>query len=228
MLVPLSGTNIPKKDKMDCCQFKLQFHLNGILDMKENLRENLKFVLVLIGILWLVWLIDVVNSSIHLLPNIKQYGIIPREPGGLIGIVLSPFLHANFNHLMANTVPLFVLGITTVIFYPKTFLPAMLIIVLLGGALVWVFAGLFTPTSHVQVHIGASGLIFGLIGFLLASGLFRFNFLSILISVIIAVVYGGTILYGVLPGQKGVSWQGHLFGALAGGVAAFALRKKSG
>jgi len=175
-----------------------------------------KFTLVagLIAVIWIVFIIDLILPI-----ALNSYGIVPRTTGGLVGIITSPFLHGGWGHILSNTVPLFFLSLTLVFFYEKSAIPAIALIVLLGGAMVWGF-------GRFANHIGASGLIFGLMGFLLMIGIFRRDFKSILISVIIFLTYGGSMLFGILPGQRGISWEGHLFGAIAGGITAFLFRKE--
>ena len=167
------------------------------------------FALGVVGLLWFIELID------YILPaNLDVLGIIPRETRGLKGIVLSPFLHGGWKHLISNSVPLLVLLTTVLTFYKKVWLQVTIFSALIGGVAVWAFARTGT------VHIGASGVIFSLITFLLASGVFRKNIKAILIALVILFLYGGA-LWGVIPGQEGISWEGHLFGAIAGIILAW-------
>ena len=152
--------------------------------------------------------------------NIKQFGIRPRTVNGLAGIIFSPFLHLNWAHLISNTIPLLILVFVILQFYNKLFLKVSIFSILVGGFAVWLFGRSGTN------HIGASGVIFAYIGFLLFSGIFRRSLKSILIAVVIIILYGGALLRGIIPGQQGVSWEGHLFGAVAGTLAAWIYRKK--
>ena len=127
-----------------------------------------------------------------------------------------PFLHGSLTHAAANTVPLAVLGGLLAATAGPVALTSSALIVLLSGVAVWLFGG-------AGVHVGASGLIFGWFGFLVARGAVEKRPGPMLVSVAVALVYG-TMIFGVLPGQPGVSWESHLFGALAGAVAAFVLR----
>ena len=160
-----------------------------------------------VGILWLVYFIDMVFPG-----SFNEHGIVPRTREGFWGIFFAPFLHANFQHLLSNSGPLLVLTFVLLVFYENLAFQVWTTSIFLGGFLVWIF-------GREATHIGASGLIFSLIGFLLGSGLFRGSFKSLFIAVAIFFLYGG-ILWGVLPNQEGVSWEGHLFGAIAGVILA--------
>ncbi len=148
-----------------------------------------------------------------------QFGIVPRTTDGLIGILVAPFLHANLNHLIANTVPFLLFGWLVMLRDRRHFLPVTLYSMLGAGLLAW---SIGAPNS---VHVGASGVVFGFLGFLLLSGWYAQSFASIAISVLVAVVWGGTVM-GVLPGTPGVSWQGHLGGFIGGVLAARRYRVK--
>ncbi len=148
-----------------------------------------------------------------------QFGIVPRTTDGLIGILVAPFLHADLNHLMANTVPFLLFGWLVMLRDRRHFLPVTLYSMLGAGLLAWAIGA---PGS---VHVGASGVVFGFLGFLLLSGWYARSFASIALSVLVAVVWGGTVL-GVLPGTPGVSWQGHLGGFIGGVLAARRYRVK--
>ena len=179
------------------------------LSMLKRLEPVFLFVGILYGILLVDWALPI---------KINAFGIIPRTQSGLIGIVSAPFLHANLSHLVSNTFPLIAMLITLVVFYEKKVVKVILGVVLLSGILVWCF-------GREANHIGASGLIYGLAGFLIANGIIERKVLSIVISVIIAITYGG-LIYGVLPTRPDVSWEGHLFGAISGVVMSYFLGKK--
>ncbi len=151
--------------------------------------------------------------------GLLQFGIIPRTTNGLLGILVAPFLHANLNHLIANTIPFLLFGWLVMLRDRRHFLPVTLYSMLGAGLLAW---SLGAPGS---VHVGASGVVFGFLGFLLLSGWYARSFASIAISVLVAVVWGGTVA-GVLPGTPGVSWQGHLGGFIGGVLAARRYRVK--
>ncbi|MEA3208082.1 MAG: hypothetical protein QOE70_1139 [Chthoniobacter sp.] len=178
----------------------------------HSLLESIKdHVLLLFGLLGLMWAVEILD----LLPFIQldRYGIHPRSVSGLPGIVLAPFLHVGFRHLMVNSIPFVVLGGIVLLGGLKVFWRVTAFVTLAGGLGVWLFAGKFTN------HLGASGLIFGYLGFLLARGLFEKSLPWVLVACGVLVVYGGCLI-GVLPLHAGVSWQGHLFGFLAGVGAA--------
>ena len=141
------------------------------------------------------------------------YGIIPREAIGLRGILFAPFIHGDFEHLIANTVPFLTLGWLVMLQRTSDFFIVTAWTMLVGGTGVWLFGA---PRS---VHIGASILIFGYLGFLLFRGYFQRNMPSIVLSIAVATIYG-SLVWGVLPSQPGVSWEGHLFGFIGGAIAA--------
>ena len=142
-----------------------------------------------------------------------KFGIIPRTTDGLIGILVAPFLHANLNHLVANTVPFLLFGWLVMLRDRRHFAVVTLLAMLGSGLLSWTLGA---PNS---IHIGASGVVFGYFGFLLLAGWYARSAGSIAISLLVGVLWGGTVL-GVLPGTPGISWQGHLGGFLGGVLAA--------
>lgn len=178
------------------------------LKQKTVLKE-FKILLIAITIFWAVEIVDLLVFN----GGLDQYGIQPYSIIGLRGIVFAPFLHGGFPHLMANTIPFLTLGWLTMIQATKDFFVASIMSALIGGAGVWLFG------SPQSVHIGASILIYGYLGFLLLRGYFQKNFPSIALSIFVAIAYGGFI-WGVFPSQMGVSWQGHLFGFIGGAIAA--------
>lgn len=158
--------------------------------------------------------------------RLDDNGIRPLETDGLWGVVVAPLLHANWAHLIANTGPALVLGFLMTLAGLARFLWATAIVWVLGGLGTWLIGNIGAPTYRgmpVETnHIGASGLIFGWLTFLLVFGFFTRRVWQIVVGVIVLFVYGG-ILLGVLPGTLGVSWQGHLCGAVAGVLAAYLL-----
>jgi len=171
------------------------------------MKKNLSWIL---GLVALVWAVEVVNWTVD--HQLSRFGILPRRVDGLVGIPLSPLLHGSMGHASVNTVPLLVLGGLVSLYGVGVFLRSSLIIVLLAGAVVWLF-------GRNSVHVGASGLIFGYFGFLVARGWYERKLVSILVAVITVFLYGG-IVWGILPSAGKVSWEAHLFGLLAGVVAA--------
>jgi len=170
---------------------------------------------VMAGLVALLWAIEVINFLVG--HGLNQYGLLPGTTRGIWGIFLSPFLHGSFSHLILNTVPLIVLGWLVIIRGVGTFLLVSLTIIALGGLGVWEF-------GRQAYHVGASGLIFGYFGYLVARGYFEKSPGAILVSVVVVLAYGG-LVWGIFPNQPGVSWEGHGFGLLAGAVAAWLYRK---
>jgi membrane associated rhomboid family serine protease len=161
-----------------------------------------------LGAGWAVFGLNVVLGGALL-----RFGIVPRTTDGLAGILVAPFLHANLNHLIANTIPFLLFGWLVMLRDRRHFGLVTLMAMLGSGLLSWAFGA---PHS---VHVGASGLIFGYLGFLLLAGWYARSASSIALSLLVATLWGGTVL-GVLPGTPGVSWQGHLGGFLGGVLAA--------
>jgi membrane associated rhomboid family serine protease len=178
-------------------------------------------ILSFVVLLWAVELVDTVSGH-HLDDN----GIRPLETDGLSGILFAPLLHANWEHLIANTGPALVLGFLMTLAGLSRFLFATAIIWLVGGLGTWLIGNVGAPTYNGVVietnHIGASGLIFGWLTFLIVFGFFTRKIWEIVTGVVVLFIYG-SILLGVLPGTFGVSWQGHLSGAVAGVLAAYLL-----
>lgn len=145
------------------------------------------------------------------------FGVVPREPMGALGILSSPWVHASWAHLFGNLGPLVMFIAASFYFYKKAFLRSIAWIYFLTGIWVWI-------AGHAGSHIGASGIVYGLAAFLFFSGIFRGDARSIALSLVIAFFYG-SMVWGVLPVQPGVSWESHLFGALAGLVFAWYYRK---
>jgi membrane associated rhomboid family serine protease len=161
-----------------------------------------------VALLWVLEVFDAVTGN-----PLDSYGVRPRDEDGLVGVAVAPMLHFGFDHLISNTVPVLVLGFLTLATGIGRGLLATAIIWVVGGLGVWVVA---QPGS---IHAGASILIFGWIVFLVVRGLLNRRPTEILIGVAVFLLYSSALL-GVLPGQPGVSWQGHLFGAIGGFVAA--------
>lgn len=176
----------------------------------HTIREELSGILIFVGAIWATFLLS------YLLPLNEQLALKPRSVGGLPGVVAMPFLHAGWGHLLANTPALLILLALLAGSRARSWLVVASIIILSGG-LLWLF-------GRSALHIGASGLVFGLITFLIAAGWFERRLLAVVIAVITAVLFGGVLLTGVLPtAGANVSWDGHLCGAVAGVLTAYAL-----
>ncbi|MBL3665248.1 rhomboid family intramembrane serine protease [Streptomyces sp. M2CJ-2] len=165
----------------------------------------------------LLWLLEVVDTaSGHALDG---FGVVPRTTSELVDVVPSAFVHFGFAHVAANSVPLLVLGFLAALGGLRRFAAVCALIIVADGLGVWLIAPAHTNTA------GASGLIFGLFGFLLCSGFVERRPMGVVVGVLVGAVWGGSILAGIAPGQTGVSWQGHLIGLLAGVAAAFLFRR---
>ncbi len=169
------------------------------------------------GFIVLLYAIEVLDTVLG--GRLDGAGIIPREAEGLDGIAFAPLLHAGWGHLVANTGPLLVLGFLILLGGIARWLTVTAVVWVVGGAGVWLTGGPGT------IHIGASILAFGWLVYLLLRGFFSGSLRQVAVAVVLLVVYGG-LLWGVLPGQPGVSWQGHLFGAVGGGLAAWRLGRQ--
>jgi membrane associated rhomboid family serine protease len=165
----------------------------------------------------LIWLVELVDLFLFR-GALDGAGIRPRSENGLWGVILAPFLHAGPAHLIANTVPLLVLGWLVIVRGVRDFLGVTLLVTLVAGLGVWIFG------RPATIHLGASGLVFGYLGYLLLRGFWERSLLAIGIALVAGFLYGGALL-GVLPGQRGVSWEGHLFG-LAGGAGAASVHRR--
>ena len=172
----------------------------------HSIGRDIGGTLAFVGTIWIVFAFDV------FLP-LEQLGLVPRSGRGLVGIVAMPFLHGSVAHLMSNTVPLLV-TLLLLAGSRANSVGIVLGIALLGGAGLWLF-------GRTALHIGASGLVFGLVAFHIFAGVFERRARSIGIALVVGALYATTLLQGVLPNQRGVSWDGHLIGALAGVVVAF-------
>ena len=149
---------------------------------------------------------------------LNEWAIMPRSLRGLLGIPISPFLHDGVGHLLSNTLPFAILGSIVMVRNGKNFLYVSLLTVFFGGILIWIL-------GRSSYHLGASVLIFGYFGYLLAAGWYQRTLASIAVAVLVFVIYGGS-LGGIFPGEINVSWEGHLFGCLSGIFAAKLLHRR--
>ena len=170
------------------------------------------------GFVGLLWVVEVVDTGLG--NRLDDEGIRPGTTDGLLGIVFAPLLHGGFGHLLANSVPLLVLGFLVLLSGLRRGLAVTAVIWLVGGLGTWLLGGPGT------VHIGASGVVFGGLTYLAVRGFVSRQPAQIAVGIGVLLVYGG-LLWGVLPGQPGVSWQGHLSGALGGVLAAWWLAPRS-
>ncbi|MBC6476367.1 MAG: rhomboid family intramembrane serine protease [Hormoscilla sp. GM102CHS1] len=183
---------------------------SGTKAIASELKTQATILGGLVAIFWIVEIIDQIFFSKGM--GLAVYGILPRNPMGLRGILFGPFLHGNFPHLIANTIPFLTLGWFIMLQETSDFLIVTVITAIVSGLGVWLF-------GSPGFHIGASGVIFGYLGFLLLRGYFERSFAAIFFSVVVAFFYG-SLIAGVLPEQVGISWEGHLFGLIGGVLAA--------
>jgi len=186
-----------------------------------DLAEARKAFFLMVGFIGLIWLLQVFNWADHYRLD-YDYGIVPRSLGRLPEIFTSPFLHFNWDHIEGNSGPLFVFGLLAAYRGVLRFLGVTLVVAITSGLAVWLFQ------SGGSVTVGASGLIFGYFGYVLARGLIDRNLIDALAAVVMALSYA-YILTVAIPGTPGVSWIGHL-GGLVGGIASgwFFRRSKRG
>ena len=182
--------------------------------VSRSLRQQ---AVVLGGTFALLWTVFAVNNLLGGMLNV--FGVIPRTTIGLRGLIFAPFIHQRLDHIVANSLPFLALGWMVMLRDPRHFVPVTLMSAIGSGLLAWLLGA---PGS---VHIGASGILFGYLGFLILSGWYARSALSIAMSVIVIAVWGGVVL-GVMPGESGVSWQSHLGGFLAGALAARTYRTR--
>lgn len=180
-----------------------------------RVRAAAGLMLAWVGLLWLLEGIDTATGH-----ALDTFGIVPRETSELRDVVPAAFTHFGFDHVAANSLPLLVLGFLAALRGIRRFLGVAFVVILVSGLGVWLAAPAHTNTA------GASGVVFGLFGYLLVRGFVDRRLLDIAVGLTVAVVYG-SILWGVLPTAQGVSWQGHLFGLLGGVAAAFLFRERS-
>ena len=175
---------------------------------EESLVTPIRFIF----IIWAAYALSLILPF-----DLAILGIYPRSFQGMIGMLLAPMIHGSLLHLISNTLPLIFLGIVLFLFYDRIAKRVFLQCYFFTNILVWIFA-------RPSLHIGASGLVYGIAAFLIFFGLFRKDFKSIVISIVILLLYGG-LVYGIIPQQPGVSWESHLMGALVGLTTASQLSK---
>lgn len=180
----------------------------------QQRRQGLLVLAAMVALMWVSEILDVTLGG-----RLDRFGIAPREVDGLDGILWAPFLHGGFAHLVGNTVPFVVLGAAIALAGTARIVLVTVVVGIVGGLGTWLTG------APLSVHIGASGLVFGYATYLVSRGLFSRRLSQILLGVVVVVVWGGSLLTGLLP-QPGISWQGHLFGALGGVVAAWMLHRR--
>ncbi|MCO6481135.1 MAG: rhomboid family intramembrane serine protease [Phaeodactylibacter sp.] len=180
------------------------------MSITKKFRESLLLPFWLIAILWCIQLFQALTGI-----DFGIYGIFPRESFGLRGILFAPLIHSGWPHLLSNTPPLFMLSAIVLFFYRRIAIPSFIMIYLLTGAAVWLFA------RDNAFHIGASGVVYGLVAFVFWNGIFRRNLKSIVLALVV-VFYYGSMFMGILPnGEANISWESHLLGGLVGIFTSF-------
>jgi membrane associated rhomboid family serine protease len=174
---------------------------------KKLLLTSLLIPVLFVGVMWIVFGIEhIFNIELY------RYGLMPRTWSGLRGILFSPFLHGNLNHIVSNSLPMLILMFALISGYPKVAFRTFLMIYFLSGIWVWIAA-------RPDYHIGASGIIYGLVSFLFFMGLFRKDKKSIALALLVTFLYG-SLIWGIFPVDPTISWEGHLLGGIAGIFAA--------
>lgn len=184
--------------------------VNAILTIVEQTQNNLYLVFGILGALWIAFFLTILSGRTLLI-----LGIFPRNPFGLLGIIFSPLLHANFNHIFFNSIPLFLLSDFMLIDGVEHFINTTIYITLISGLLTWLF-------GRKAIHIGASGLITGYWSYLVINSYHTGGVMAIILG-IICIYYFAGIFFGIFPSEKGVSWEGHLFGFIAGIIVNYGL-----
>jgi membrane associated rhomboid family serine protease len=181
--------------------------MHSLVDPRNvhTIKRDLIGVGVFIALIWVVFALD------YFLP-LENFGLVPRTLRGLTGILAMPFLHGDLKHLLGNTVPL---AVTMMLLAGSRANSGgiVILITLLAGSGLWLF-------GREALHIGASGLVFGLIAFHVFAGIFEKRVQSVIIAIVVGLLYASTVVQGVVPFQRGVSWEGHLIGAVAGAIVA--------
>lgn len=194
-----------------------RYHTRSYSEEQYNLEKRIaRHSLFVSGTFVVVlWLVKLFEFEFDL--DFSPWGVLPHDMLGLRGIIFSPLIHASFKHLIANSFPLFILTFSLFFFYRRSSYTIFVLIYLLSGVFVWL-------GGREALHIGASGLIYGLAAFLFISGIISFNIRLLTISMIVSLVYGG-MFWGIFPIKPEISWESHLWGGISGFGLAFFYRK---
>jgi membrane associated rhomboid family serine protease len=188
-------------------------NLCGMRNKTSKLYYSLFYPLLFISLLWGIRFYEEISHN-----SLSWYGIYPRTIHGLIGVIAAPLLHADYDHLISNSVPLLILGSIIFYFYRSIAFQVFFWVYLMTG--IWVWAA-----ARDSYHIGASGILYGFVSFLFFSGVFRKDTRLLALSLFVAFIYGGTV-WGILPIKEGISWESHMLGTLAGLITAYNFRKE--
>ncbi|MEM9481052.1 MAG: rhomboid family intramembrane serine protease [Verrucomicrobiota bacterium] len=179
------------------------------LSLRETIRENAYLIFALVGMMWLVEIVDVFTPQ----SSLDRFGILTRQASGLPGIILAPFLHGGFQHLLGNSIPFIVLSALVILSGRLIYLEVFFVTAMTAGIGTWLLA---PPNS---LHIGASGVVFGLLGFLIFRAWFGRRIGWIVVAIVAALLYGG-LIFTLFRHQEGISWHGHFFGFAGGFLSA--------
>ncbi len=190
---------------------------------EHNFLNRIRLPLYFLGVIWGIHLIQWALGI-----SLGYLGVLPRDFFGAKGILFAPLIHADFKHLINNSIPLFVLSSIILFFYPKVARKSFVRIYLLTGLMVWLignffFCGLEYGHRCNSYHIGASGVVYGLATFIMGTGIFRGNIKSIVLALIVLFYYSGMFM-GILPKEEGISWESHLYGGIIGLLVAWYYR----
>jgi len=179
-----------------------------------SFQQQFNLVLVLSLIIAAIEVINLLTGR-----TLNQFGLIPRDPSGLLGVLTAPLLHGSIWHFFSNIIPFAVFSFLLLQHGTSRYLQVTILCTVISGLLVWAFA-------RSAIHVGASGLIYGYFGYLVLAGFLSKKFKLILISLFVGIAYG-TLIFGVLPVGRYISWESHLFGLIVGLGCAYTLHKKS-
>ncbi|MDI1354962.1 MAG: rhomboid family intramembrane serine protease [bacterium] len=183
----------------------------------KQIYRSAFYPLLFVLALWIVFFFQ--SNTMY---NFTKWGVLPREISGLRGIITSVFIHGDLGHIASNTIPVLVLGMLLFYFYRKIARSVFFWIWLISG--LWLWIGGRNDENYPTYHIGASTLVYGLATFLFFSGIFRRHLPLMAVSSLVVFLYG-SIMWGIFPLKTEISWEGHLFGAIAGVLVAFSYRK---
>lgn len=195
----------------------MQIHIpDPAYTSSERARASFRLAIkIALGFVVLLWFVQLLNWGLDL--GLERFGVRPRQLGGLPGILIAPLLHGGFSHLAANSLPLLVLGTGMLYLYPNSTLTVIPAVYLGPGLAVWLFA-------RESIHVGASGLVYGLVSYIFLAGLIRRDRRAVAASLLVYFLYSA-LAFGVFPGKPGVSWETHLAAALIGVILAVVLRR---
>ncbi len=186
------------------------------MSKEENFRKSL-FSALFLPPVFVILILNIKLIEIALKLNLTFLGIFPRSLSGLKGIFFAPLIHANFNHVFSNAIPLLILGAGISYFYPVSSNKVFTLLYFVPNILVWIFA-------RQAFHIGSSGIVYGMGSFLFFSGVIRRDTRSVVLSLLVVFIYGG-LVWGIFPLAPNISFESHFFGLLTGFLLAFLFRK---